>query len=267
MLPIDLLLFRHGRSEGNEAKSASEKGDNSFFTPKFLERHSRTFRLTNRGIKQIRATRRWLKKNFPMSFDEFYVSDYLRAKESAVILHLPNAKWNVKVSLRERDKGLMDNLPIAEKQRLFARELRQYQASPFFAYPAGGGESMAAFIFRLEVDFVNTVVRDCSVERMAVVSHGHVMSGLQFIFEGLSHDEFLRCDSSEKNKDKIRNGQILWYTRRNPKTGKLYPDFIAVRSVCPWDPKGDYGWRRIERNLYSNKDLAKELKKYHRQIK
>lgn len=266
MLPIDLVFVRHGRSEGNEAKNASQKGNNSFFTPDFLERHSRSFRLTNKGIKQAKEAAKWLHKKFPSSFDAFYVSDYIRAKETAVFLNLARARWQVHVQLRERDKGLMDNLPESEKRRLFARELRQYETEPFFAYPAGGGESVAGFCQRLNTSFVEPIIKRCSLERLIVVSHGHVMRGMEFILEDLSHDEFLRIDRSEKPKDKIRNGQIVWYTRRDPKTGKLKPSFVAVRTVCPWDPKGDYGWRGIEHHHYTNKELMQEVKKQKRQI-
>ena len=63
MLPIDLIFVRHGQSEGNLAHRMSEKGDNSFFTPEFRERHSRAFRLTNKGIEQAKSAGFWLKKN------------------------------------------------------------------------------------------------------------------------------------------------------------------------------------------------------------
>ena len=43
MLPIDIILVRHGQSEGNVAQKASRKGDNQFFTPEFRDRHSRAF--------------------------------------------------------------------------------------------------------------------------------------------------------------------------------------------------------------------------------
>lgn len=89
MLPIDLILVRHGESEGNLANKASKSGDNSFFTPEFLNRHSRNFRLTDKGSLQAKRTGEWIQKNVPMPFDRFYVSDYIRAKETAYYLYLP----------------------------------------------------------------------------------------------------------------------------------------------------------------------------------
>lgn len=141
MLPIDLILVRHGESEGNLANKASKSGDNNFFTPEFLNRHSRNFRLTDKGSLQAKRAGEWIQKNVPMPFDRFYVSDYIRAKETAYYLYLPEAEWRVEYQLRERDKALMDNCPADEQKRLFEMEQRQYEMDPFLAYPASGGES------------------------------------------------------------------------------------------------------------------------------
>ncbi len=266
MLPIDIILVRHGQSEGNIANKASRKGDNAFFTPEFRDRHSRTFRLTDKGIRQAKAAGRWLLKNVPMPLDRFYVSDYVRAKETAAHLNLPAAQWRVEYQLRERDKALMDNCPVDEQSRLFELEERQYKIDRFLSYPAGGGESIPMLCLRLKTDFLAHLARECSDKRVVVVCHGHVMRALQLELENMGHDDFIRLDTSEKTEDKIRNCQILWYTRRDPKTNNVgSPRLVAVHSVCPWDPKGDYGWREIKKKLYSNSDLLKEVKKYRRQ--
>lgn len=265
MLPIDLILVRHGQSEGNLAVHASRDGDNSFFTPEFFERHSRDFRLTDKGIEQAKTAGEWLKKNVLMPFDRFYVSDYIRAKETAYYLNLPEAEWRVEYQLRERDKALMDNCPADEQKRLFEMEQRQYEMDRFLSYPAGGGESIPLLCLRLKADFLSHLARECSDKRVIVVCHGHVMRALQLELENLGHDDFIRLDSSKKPEDKIRNCQILWYTRRNPNFGKVASDhLVAVRSVCPWDKNGDYGWRPIARKKYSNKELFEEIQKYPR---
>ena len=63
MLPIDIILVRHGESEGNVVHKASRKGDNRLFTPEFRDRHSRTFRLTDKGIAQAKTAGAWLRAN------------------------------------------------------------------------------------------------------------------------------------------------------------------------------------------------------------
>lgn len=124
-LPINIILVRHGQSEGNIANRASREGDNSFFTPEFRDRHSRTFRLTDKGIGQAKAAGKWIKKNVSMPLDRFYVSDYVRAKETAYYLNIPQAEWRVEFQLRERGKALMDKAPVDEVAKLLKLEQRQ----------------------------------------------------------------------------------------------------------------------------------------------
>src|SRR5687767_6848821 len=174
-LPIDLILVRHGQSEGNVANRASRSGDNTFFTPGFRERHSRDFRLTDKGIEEAEAAGRWLKANVAQPLDRFYVSDYVRAKETAAHLNLPTAAWRVEFHLRERDMALMDNCPDDEKRRLFGLESRQYDLDPFFSYPAGGGESVAVLAMRLKASMLEHWARECSDKRVVAVCHGHVL--------------------------------------------------------------------------------------------
>src|SRR3989338_8359043 len=126
-LPVDVIFVRHGQSELNEAGRASRKGDNYFFTPEFRNTHSRNFRLTDLRIRQAKVAGEWLKKNAPMPLDRFYVSDYIRAKETAGCLDLPQAGWRSEFSLREYDMALMDNCPEDEKKRLFELEIRQHE--------------------------------------------------------------------------------------------------------------------------------------------
>lgn len=270
MLPIDLILVRHGQSEGNKANKASRNGDNRLFTPEFTDKHSRTFRLTDKGIKQAKMAGKWLRSNIEMPLDRFYVSDYIRAKETAAHLNLPEASWRVEFHLRERDMALMDNCPDNKKKDLFKLEQRQFDLDPFLSYPAGGGESIADLCQRLKTTMIAHWARECSDKRVVAVCHGHVMRALQLEFEDLGHDDFIRLDVSEIPEEKIRNCQILWYTRRDPKTKKLFPNLVAVRSICPLNTDTgqteDFGWKEITRNRYTNKDLLTEVDKYHRHI-
>jgi|SRR3989344_6545946 len=270
MLPKDIILVRHGQSEGNKAYKASRKGDNRFFTPEFRDKHSRTFRLTDLGVRQAKAAGEWFKANAPMPLDRFYVSDYIRAKETAGYLDLPGAEWRVEYHLRERDLALMDNCPEDEKKRLFVLEEKQYEADPFLSYPAGGGESVAALCLREKATMIPHWARECSDKRIIAVCHGHVMRVIQIEFEDLGHDDFIRLDSSDDPKDKMRNCQILWYTRIDPETGEENERLVAVRSVCPLvcpsNTVEDFGWRRIQRHRYTNQDLLEEVSRYPRHV-
>lgn len=268
MLPVDLVLIRHGESEGNVAVDASKSGDDSIFTDAFRNRHSREFRLTDKGILQARAAGEWLKNNLPFPCSHFYVSDYIRAKETAALLKIPKATWKEEFHLRERDRGLTDNIPRSEERGLFPSEHKQYLLNSFLSVPAGGGESVPNFALRLKAGIIEHWARQRSFDTVLCVSHGHVMRALQLEIENLTHDDFMRLDSSKIPSERMNNCQILWYTRRDPDNLEAPPGtkVNAVRSVCPWKEGGDYGWRRITRKLATNEDLLREVSKYPRQV-
>ena len=48
-MPNDLVLVRHGHSEGNKAIEASKKGDLSFHTDAFAATPGHQWRLTDEG--------------------------------------------------------------------------------------------------------------------------------------------------------------------------------------------------------------------------
>lgn len=43
-LPIDIVLVRHGESEGNIAQDLSKIGDDSLWTSEFSQRHTSNYR-------------------------------------------------------------------------------------------------------------------------------------------------------------------------------------------------------------------------------
>ena len=90
---LDLILVRHGESEGNVAYRKSAVGDNSLYIGEFLKRHSSKWRLTDTGRHQAASAGEWIVKNFPLSLDGFYSSEYVRAAETAARLNVPNAVW------------------------------------------------------------------------------------------------------------------------------------------------------------------------------
>lgn len=99
-MPIDLVLVRHGESEGNVALHHSRRGDDSPLSPEFLAQHSSRWRLSDRGRAQAEATGEWLRAQFPEGFGRHYTSEYVRAMETAGLLGLPGAEWYVSPYLR-----------------------------------------------------------------------------------------------------------------------------------------------------------------------
>ena len=99
------------------AYNRSWEGDHSLYTGAFLKRHSSLWRLTDRGRDQARITGEWLRAHTRSDKDldpsvahlqtiyRYYVSEYIRAMETAALMELPESKWFVEVQLRERDWG------------------------------------------------------------------------------------------------------------------------------------------------------------------
>jgi broad specificity phosphatase PhoE len=261
MMPKDLVLVRHGQSEGNLANMLSREGDDTSFTEAFRERHSYSWWLTPEGRKQARMAGEWIKKNIGLTFDRYYVSEYYRALETATLLELPNAKWYKSFYLRERDYGYLDVMPQKEREERFKENLKLREKSRFLWSPEGG-EIMANLCLRLE-KVQDTMHRECSSGTAIVVCHGDVMSGFQVLLERMTFLEYDKLQKSNYNHDRIHNGQVIHYTRRNPDNPSEIADYLNwVYSTCPHNPKlSKNSWRKIERKSYSNEELVMELSK------
>jgi len=256
--PYELVLVRHGESEGNLAQARSKKGDISSYTPEFKAKHSSAYRLTDRGVMQARAAGDWIRENIGDPFDRYYTSEYVRAMETAALLDLPHAHWFTEIVLRERDKGHMDNISWAEKNDRFKSEMELRKRDSFFWAPPGG-ESIAQVCVRVDHTF-NTLRRECSNKRVIIVCHGEVMWAFRVRLERLSQVRFQKLQSSADKRDLMHNGSILQYTRIHPVTGEVYPYFRFMRSVCPWKPEySSLGWLEFDRPVYTNEELMMSI--------
>ena len=183
MMPKNLVLVRHGESEGNLARRISEQGDNSVFTEEFMNRHSSKFRLTNKGLSQAVKAGNWIKLNIDFTFQRHMVSSYARAMETAGLLGLPNARWFQDIYLRERDMGDFDNISEQSKQE-FGKIYAEYKRDPFYWTPPRG-ESVAQLCQRVD-RVLETLHRECSDKNVIVVCHGMVMWAFMIRLEKLT---------------------------------------------------------------------------------
>jgi NAD+ kinase len=259
-MPIDLVLVRHGESEGNVARGLSLKGDNSSFTQEFCARHNSRLRLTDQGREQADAAGKWLKKNIGSDFDRYYVSGYARAMETAALLNLPNAVWFQDFYLRERDLGLFEIMPEEEKRTKYPEAYRQHELDPFYWTPPHG-ESIAQLCLRVD-RVLQTLHRECSGKRVLIVCHGLVIWAFMIRIERLTPTQFL--ERSGDPSWAIHNCQTIHYTRRDPRTGELNGAVQWIRSACPWGKDGDRGWRTIERPTFTNEQLLESIGEFPR---
>lgn len=264
-MPLDLVLVRHGESEGNIAHALSRKGDDRHYTKEFRARHSSTWRLSDRGIEQARVAGDWIREHVSVEFDRYLTSDYFRARETAAYLALPKARWYTDFYLREREWGEMDTLTHEERMTLHADAMARREEDTFYWRPPGG-ESMAHLCNRLKW-VLHTLHREMAGKRVVIVCHGEVMWGFRVLVERIDPGRFLELDRSPDPRHRIRNGHILHYTRQDPATGEIHPYVGHMRQVCPWDAVRQPGdWESITRPRFSNEDLLKTVERVPRMI-
>lgn len=267
-MPRNLVLVRHGQSEGNVATHRSRAGDDSLFTPEFLERHSSTFRLTDLGKKQAAAAGEWIKNNVEGNgyFDRHYVSTYLRTLETAAVLNLPDAKWRMREYLRERDWGELDVMTDEERRRLYARSMQRREAESLYWRPPSG-ESIADLCATRVFRQLDTLHRECSEMNVVMVLHGEYMWACRISLESMSPQRYAELDTSTNPHDHMHNCQILHYTRIDPRTGREALNYQWMRSICPTDLSlSKNEWEPIVRRTYSNADLLAMVEQQPRMI-
>ncbi|MBI3633616.1 MAG: histidine phosphatase family protein [Candidatus Vogelbacteria bacterium] len=268
-MPKRFVLVRHGFSEGNAAKKLINAGADpkTILTPEFLNRHSKKFRLTDLGRRQAIVTGRWIKRNIAKEFDRYFVSEYLRALETAALLNFKNAEWRKDFNLRERDYGLMDMLSPEQRERCYLEEMEIYRKDKFLMPIPGGGESIANLCLRVWSVF-DRLHREASDEDVCMVVHGEFMWACRVLLERIPMETYHELDSSKEPFDRIHNCQVLEYTRINPFTGEETDCYKWMRSVCPSNLKLSRNeWVEIKRRKYSNKELLDEVNASQRFLK
>lgn len=107
MMPLDLILIRHGESEGNVAGAPARKGDESHYSDDFVTTPGREWQLTETGQKQAKIVGRYLREAesptaYPQLREEettsFYCSPYVRTRQTAGHLGLEYATGEVQAA-------------------------------------------------------------------------------------------------------------------------------------------------------------------------
>ncbi|MDD5165431.1 MAG: phosphoglycerate mutase family protein [Candidatus Pacebacteria bacterium] len=261
-MPNNLILVRHGESEGNIAVARSKRGDHSAYESEFKKRHSSLWRLSKEGQRQAMQTGEWIKQNLGLTFDRFYASEYLRAMETAALLDIPEAKWFTEFYLRERSWGSLDRASVLERTERFQESLEEREIDPFYWTPPNG-ESLAELCIRID-RVINTLHRECNGKNVIIVCHGEVMWAFRVRLERMPQETFRLLDGSKNPAHRIHNCQVIHYTRINPKASGVSPSrhLDWVRSVCPWDNAlTDAPWQHIHRPSYTNQNLLDRVEK------
>lgn len=255
-MPDRLVLVRHGHSEGNLAAEHAKRGDNSFYTPDFRERPGRHYHLTPEGIEQAQTAGQWILKNIGNEFDRYYVSPYVRTRETAGHLALPNADWRIDQRLRERDWGDIGGIPRAEFEDSYPQSAMIKRIDSLYWRPPGG-ESIADVRGLRVRSFFDTMHRECFGKLVIVVTHGEFMWATRAEAEYMSDEEWVEADKDPSQR--IHNTQVHDYSRLDPNTGQQGKYIGWVRRVTPYMNK-DSGWLPIKRHLLTNDQLLEQSK-------
>lgn len=268
-MPLNLILVRHGQSEGNLARRQFEetKDENNSFTEEFLSLHESQYALTPLGIEQAKLAGKWLKENNFTNFDRMIVSDNVRAKQTAAYLNIENAKWMIKYNLRERDGGLFNVITPSVRDEKYADQQKFFDTQPFFYRPPQG-ESVADLCQRIKME-LDTLARECDGQNVIIVCHGHVMRAFRIVLERqplLQSNAYL---STDEEWGRVPNCSIIHYTRQNPefKDIGMSVRFDWVRVIRPAgggaleDP-----FTLIKRKKYSNEELLEDAENNRKNI-
>jgi broad specificity phosphatase PhoE len=187
----ELLLIRHGESQGNVAAAeAQAAGAHQIDVPA----RDADVDLSALGREQAMAVGTALGAMTAEARPQaLVVSPYLRAQETARIacdmagLELPT---RVDERLRDRELGVLDRLTFDGVKARFPEEAERRRWQGKFYHRPAGGESWVDVALRLRT-WVADLDRAPAAERVVVVSHDVVIALLRYVCEGLGEKQVL----------------------------------------------------------------------------
>jgi broad specificity phosphatase PhoE len=187
----ELLLIRHGESEGNVAAAeAHAEGAQQID----VSARDADVDLSALGKRQAHAVGKALGAMTVAARPQaLVVSPYLRARETARIaceeagLDLPTT---VDERLRDRELGVLDRLTFVGVKARYPEEAERRRWQGKFYHRPAGGESWADVALRLHT-WVSDLDHAAVPERLLVVSHDVVIALLRYVCEGLDEEEVL----------------------------------------------------------------------------
>jgi broad specificity phosphatase PhoE len=247
MVPKRLLLVRHGESEGNVSQDDPALAEKTKGTP------NNELRLTPNGVQQAQAAGRWLRDYLGTLGSgrpaAGYVSTFVRALETAGHLGL-GLEWQHHAFIVERDWGSFEELTAEQQAKYKAAKKR----SPLYA-TMPNGQNLATLLMSNHL-FLGMLHREHTDDTVVAVCHGERILTLRYMLERMTDRAFLELANSKHTGDKVRNCQVIEYTRLDPESGHQRERFEWMRSICPWDIRDkDLQWKPILRQKMSDKDL------------
>ncbi|MCU1566494.1 MAG: fructose-2,6-bisphosphatase, partial [Pseudarthrobacter sp.] len=206
---VELLLVRHGESEGNVAAT-----DARLAGAEVIEVPARDadVNLSGTGQEQAKALGTALARIAEDARPDAVVSSpYARALQTAEIA-VETAGWRVKVStderLRDRELGILDRLTRLGVEKRFPEEAERREWLGKMYYRPPGGESCADVALRLRsvLDELNNLGTG---HRVMLVCHDAVILLFRYVLEGMNETELLDLAASTS----VLNASLTRYVR------------------------------------------------------
>jgi broad specificity phosphatase PhoE len=253
MLPKNIVLIRHGESEGNVIDHLYRDGKAVNLSDGFYHKHCSLWRLTPQGVRQAQVTGDWVRDNLEHIFKNncaFYVSPFIRTKETAGHLAIPDARWVKTNLLRDRDWGDVDK---GDKDgRYPSVDLKDEDMSIFWFRPQNG-ETMPETCHRIE-EFLETLHPD---ENVIIVTHGEILLAFRTVIEQLDDAQYHKLVTT--SSERVHNCQVMIFSRENPHAKDDYlPAIQTMRSLCPQKCDSVDKTIKVESKKCSNEELLRE---------
>jgi len=250
-------MVRHGESEINVINRALKHRTLTAFPAAALTVPDREFRLSANGRRQAIATGPWLSQTYPEGFDVIYVSDHVRARETAALV-CKSAGWHdtkirIDPQLGERNWGRFAF--VDDERRRETMELRH--RDPLHA-PMPDGETLLETRTRTRV-LLERVARENPTQRVLVFSHGEYIEALWSEIGHFSTEtqrDFFRSPDGD-----IRNCQVVEFSSVNPASGDPRGQLRWVRSSCP-HATVEGTWREFEYQKFTPEELLAGVERY-----
>jgi len=195
--PAYLWIVRHGESAGNVARSAAMEAGLARID---LDIRDVDVPLSPLGESQADALGRWFAEMPPERRpDAVLVSPYLRARETAVRIHVQGgtpvlpARFHVDERLREKEFGVLDLLTRLGIETHFPEQAEFRRTLGKFYHRPPGGESWCDVILRLR-SLLDTLQLAYTGRRVLVVAHQVVVLCLRYLLEGMDEAGILAVD-------------------------------------------------------------------------
>lgn len=268
-LPKNLLLVRHGESQGNVANAAAKVNDYSHFTEEFMNRPGRAWSLSDTGVLQAQAAGKWLRENLNLiegyEHDEarFYTSPLVRTMQTAGWLDLPaqaegEAMWRKNRAVRERDWGDIELLPKSVYKEKYPASARKQELDPLYWRPPGG-ESIADVAGNRVRDFFDTLHRECEDNTVVAVTHGEYIRATHLVITRADDEEYAAWDDISSMR--IKNCEIFHYSRYD-EHGVLHRKLNRWRRIRPvevakeqWECQVNQDWTPLTYCFATSQEL------------